>query len=291
MVTVCRTLPPNCLRRRHRWIEGLLTANDGVSQDEYLASHGNDDDLGCFAGAAHPLNELGKCFVVPFGAEGAHVEDPAQALRAHTTDPSWFLNRPSRAMFLGRKPSKGRERLGVDSAMFGSSASRMVAEISPKPVMPRGSLGSRARTRSAAIIRLTCAMTSSICRSSHSTWTWMDAATAGDAYPAWLRLSSWTRMILSASHRRTSSRSSRRWAAGGVHVSGTCARQNRAINAASSLSVLLRANSLAAKALTLAGFTILTRKPWPNRNSARRCRSCRSLPCRRGEARLDRGGV
>ena len=45
----------------------------------------------------------------------------------------------------GERPVKAASALGVNSAMFGSSASSIVAEVSPKPVMLR----SKARLRAA----------------------------------------------------------------------------------------------------------------------------------------------
>ena len=87
-------------------------------------------------------------------------------------------------------------------------------------------------------------MVSSICWSSQLRWAAIDAATVADAVPDFCRLISCTLMALRPSQRRISSRSSRRWAAGGIYAVGRCARQKRAISAASSLSVLFRASSL-----------------------------------------------
>ena len=58
----------------------------------------------------------------------------------------------------------------------------------------------------------------------------MEAATAVDARPACLRLSSWRRAALSASHWRTSSRGPRRWPAG-RRPRGRCARDRNARSA------------------------------------------------------------
>lgn len=60
---------------------------------------------------------------------------------------------------------------------------------------------------------------------------------------------------------RTSSRSSRTWAAGGVHAAGRWARQNRIISAASSLSVLFRASSICPWTFTRNGLTMLIYRP------------------------------
>lgn len=81
---------------------------------------------------------------------------------------------------------------------------------------------------------------------SHCMWLWFDACMVGWLSADTSRLASCCCISLSACTRSTSDLSSRTSCGGGVQASGFIARANRADNAASALSVLLRAISICA---------------------------------------------
>jgi hypothetical protein len=84
----------------------------------------------------------------------------------------------------GESPTKAASALGVKAAMLGSSASRMTAVTSPRPVMPRHRARLRVSTASVAMTWRAWVIRNSIGGSSQSRWAAMERATSGEANPA-----------------------------------------------------------------------------------------------------------
>ncbi len=95
-----------------RSFECFLGADHGVGIDQQLASDGDQDDLGWFAGSGHARDEGGERLVRPFGAEGAHVERAAQALGSDAADLPWPAHGGAGAMLARRQADEGRECFG-----------------------------------------------------------------------------------------------------------------------------------------------------------------------------------
>ncbi len=132
--------------------------------DQQLAGDSNQDDLRRLA-AAHMWSVLRRrCVPIRLILPGLRTDVPE-------------LCSP------GDGPTKAASALGVKSAMFGSSANKMVAETSPRPVMPRTRARFLLKSGSAAMRWRTSSITVSIWSSSQLMWAAMERATVGEANP------------------------------------------------------------------------------------------------------------
>jgi hypothetical protein len=130
--------------------ERRSTADGGMSVNEQLAGDSDKDDFGRLAGVLEALHEAEKGFTGARGAQGA----PVSVLRRRSLPTRLILPRlrtdEPELCSLGERPAKAAKPWscwppvlwttdhppsgdgGVKSAILGSSASRMVAEISQK---------------------------------------------------------------------------------------------------------------------------------------------------------------
>ncbi len=179
--------PAACGRSRPRF-RVRSTGNDGGGDS-------NQNDLGRLARSGHARDEGGEWLVVPFGAEGTHIECAAQAFCPDAADLARPAHRRAGAMFARGQVDEGGECLGREigdvkrswprfrprsgwNASAGSSASRMVAETSPKPVMLRTRARFLLKSGSVAMRCRTSSITASIWLLSHSRWATIECATA-----------------------------------------------------------------------------------------------------------------
>ena len=105
--------------------------------DEQLTGYGDENDFKWLAGGYDARDEGRRWLAGPFGAQSTHVEPGAHALCSDVANfPSRRTEAPELCL-LGNRPTKAASALGVSSAMLGSSASKMVAETSPRLLMLR----------------------------------------------------------------------------------------------------------------------------------------------------------